>query len=728
MVKLFKKVGQTDSILPGVRQKKVTKKEEEAIRMQPIANQRKELKLKLPINFQSKMWSKLSGIRTKLLLAFGIPIFLMAIFGLVSYLISSNAIKSNYINTTSQTLNAVKEYIFMGLDAVGTKSYELSNSDDLKNYYKKSKEIKSDEDTLALDAINNKISSAKSSHTFIYSVHVIGENNSLSSVDTLSTDFYKRFLESPEGKEITSSTERFMWIGNHSVLDEQLKNKQTNYAVSLVRKMAENNGFIIFDVPTNQIGKAISQVDLGAGSIVGFITKDGKETLANTDEKYVFNELTYFKEVLNGGKPSGNSFEKYNGKDYLFLYNKVGSTGTVLCALVPKSTITKQADQIKFLSLIFVSLACVLAMIIGTVFAGTIGSEIVKLSKLIARAAKGDLTTQFETRRKDEFMILANSLTDMVNEMRALIEKVASFGIKVSESSLLLSNTSTDILGSTKDISLAIDEIEKGVVQQATDTEQCLGQMSDLSNKINQVYDNTYEIEQIAKDAKSIVSDGIVIVDELNHKSSATTDITHVVIKEIEELELQSRSINNFISIINEIASQTNLLSLNASIEAARAGEAGRGFAVVAEEIRKLADQSMKASNQITGIVKEIQKKTQVTAASAKQAEGIVESQAEALTRTVNTFESINQQVGNLVNNLNNIAEGVKGIEAAKDETLDAIRNISAISQQTATSSEEVSATANNQITSVEYLSQSATELAEDARKLEEAIQTFRIN
>jgi methyl-accepting chemotaxis protein len=282
-------------------------------------------------------------------------------------------------------------------------------------------------------------------------------------------------------------------------------------------------------------------------------------------------------------------------------------------------------------------------------------------------------------------------------------------------------------LGSTKDISLAIDEIEKGVVQQANDTEQCLFQMSDLSNKINHVYENTYEIEQIAKETKIIVGEGIVTMEELNSKSSATTDITHVVINEIEELEVQSRSISNFVGVINDIASQTNLLSLNASIEAARAGDAGRGFAVVAEEIRKLADQSVNASNQIKSIVSTIQNKTKGTVVSAKQAKDIVESQMQSLAKTISTFENINEHVGSLVNNLNNIAEGVKGIESAKDETLDAIRNISAVSQQTATSSEEVSATANNQIASVEYLSQSAAELAEDSKKLEEAIQIFQI-
>jgi methyl-accepting chemotaxis protein len=685
----------------------------------------------------SKLMHKLYGIRTQIIVSFAIPVILMAVFGIVSYNKSASAIISNYKNISVDTLNAVEEYLFMGIDAVSQKSYELTDNKKLKEYYKKADEMSAEEEEVAFNAVKEIVSTAKTSHSFIYSVHTIGaEGSSISSVGKTPEDIYDKFIASPEGQLIKASTDRYMWFGKHSELDEQLQNKQTNYAVSIVRKMAENNGYIIIDIPKNQIQKAISHLDLGEGSVIAFVTKDGTETLALaegetqsvTEETAIFKELSFFQEAQKSTETSASSYQNYNGSKHLFLYSKIGSTGAILCALVPEASILEQANELKSLNLFFITFACILAIFIGTVIAGRISGEIMRLSRSIAKAAKGDLTTRFDTKRKNEFLILSNSLTDMVGGMRTLIGDVAVFGNQVSGSSEILSHTSSEILDSTQGISLAIDEIEKGVVQQATDSEQCLGQMSDLSDKINQVYNNTFEMEQIAKETKMIVGDGIVTVDELNSKSSATTNITQVVIREIEELEQQSKNIANFIGVINEIASQTNLLSLNASIEAARAGDAGRGFAVVAEEIRKLADQSMNASNQITGIVSDIQNKTKVTVDSAKQAENIVKSQMESLSKTVSSFEDINNHVGNLVNNLNNIAEGVKGIEAAKDETLDAVRNISAVSQQSATSAEEVSATANNQISSVDFLSKSASQLAEDAKKLKDAIQSFKIS
>jgi len=219
----------------------------------------------------NKLLRRVSGIRIKLLIAFAIPILLMAIFGIVSYNKSSKAIISNYENIAGDTLNAVKEYIFMGVDAASTKSYEISDNNKIKDYYKNVNDMSAEESEASFNAVYDLVNTAKTSHSFIYAVHTIGElGNSISTVNELPEDIYTKFLASPEGQMISASTERYLWIGKHVFLDEQLQNKQTSYAVSIVRKMAENNGFIIIDVPTTQIEKAISHVNLGEGSMLGF--------------------------------------------------------------------------------------------------------------------------------------------------------------------------------------------------------------------------------------------------------------------------------------------------------------------------------------------------------------------------------------------------------------------------------------------------------------------------
>ena len=144
-------------------------------------------------------------------------------------------------------------------------------------------------------------------------------------------------------------------------------------------------------------------------------------------------------------------------------------------------------------------------------------------------------------------------------------------------------------------------------------------------------------------------------------------------------LERKSSSIGEIINVINEIADQTNLLSLNASIEAARAGDAGRGFAVVASEIRKLADQSKESVNNIISIIEGIQEDTHKAVNIAREAEEVLRLQENAVSNTTQSYLNINDSVENLVVQLRQIIENVDNIEEARVSTLGAIESISAV-------------------------------------------------
>jgi methyl-accepting chemotaxis protein len=694
--------------------------------------EQKELKeLKEKITVFGKLLRSFRGIRIKILVAIFIPILLMGIFGIVCYIKTSKAITSNYEKSTAETIDAVGDYLELGMESVQNKAMEMVFSSSVTGYYGRDSEADSLEELKNYNNLKDEVVVIQSMNPFIGGLTILGKNGrDISTGSTnifLDNQIYMDYSNSDDIGKIKDAKSKDLWMGQHTNLDELLGASGDSYAVSYLKSMNSGNGYIIFDISIDTIKERLSQINYGKGSILGFVTGDGKETLSNTEETTVFSSLDYFQKAAAGETAGGYSYQNYNGEEYLFTYSKIGETGSMVCSLIPKSTILRQADSIKQLIVVFVLIASVLAIFVGTVIAGGIGNAIAKLIKSISRVSKGDLTVKFETKRRDEFLILSKSLNDMIGGMRRLIGEVAAVGSKVNASAILLSSTSETILGDTKDISSTIDEIEKGVVQQADDTQSCSNQMTNLSDKISQLYGSTDEIELITKDTTMIVRNGILIVDELKNKTKNTSDITQDVINEIKELEEQSHSIGNFVGIINEIASQTNLLSLNASIEAARAGQAGRGFAVVADEIRKLADESIKAAKEIESIVNHIQSKTQNTVVTAGKAENIVKSQAEALHKTVDLFEDIDKHVINLTGNLNTISNGIKGIESAKEDTVDAISNISAVSQETAASAEEVSATVNNQLLSVERLSRSAGDLADDAHRLQEVIQAFQI-
>jgi len=676
---------------------------------------------------------KLLNIRATLFIGLLVPVVLLGIYGLKSYQMSENAIISSYEITSLGTLNSVSAYLGFGLSTIDEKTQELIADPDIRVYYNRN----GSEDILnAINqqyAIQTAIALSKDTNSFISGIHLFGEfSKGISTAAPLSTSLYTKFMGSSEAKYFKNAETQVAWVGSHTGLDAELvdgdvKYGTEDYALSIVRKMNSNNGFVVIDVSKQKILDIFANYDFGKGSITGLIIGDGREVLTDTTEEKIFTTLSYYDKAVSGEALSGDYYSEYKGKEYLFLYSKVEEADVVICAMIPKDTILSQVDDIKKLNVVFVTAACIFAVLMVIFIAGGFSKAISALMKSITQASKGDLTTKFETRRNDEFLVLGNGMSNMMKNMRNLIGEVQAVGTKVSSSAGNMSSSSEELLISAKGISQTIDDIGKGVVQQASDAEKCLVQMAGLSEQVDQVYHNTNEIEKIADDTKNIAGKGIIIVNELNEKAKATADITQNVILKLQEFEVQSKNIAGFVSIINEIASQTNLLSLNASIEAARAGDAGRGFAVVADEIRKLADQSVHAASQIQIIVKEIDIKTKDTVDTAMKADSIVKSQTAALNNTVQVFDSINDHVNDLASNLNNIAEGIKRIETAKTDTLDAIQDISAVSQETAAASEEVSATAMNQIDAVEHMAIAVTELANNAKILEEAIKVFKI-
>ncbi len=675
--------------------------------------------------------SKFQRIGLKLFTTLFIPVVLLAAFGVISYNKSKGAIIDNYISSAGSTVGAVSGYINYALNTVKQKSLEYKLDSDVKEFFLYSKEDYAKVLSTSR-SLNNRIMIDGTTNNFISNIFMFGEDGLGLGIDVAKAD-YETFANKEWVKELKTIKDRSTWVGQHEELDHLISNggssyDQEDYAMSLIREMEYEKGYIVIDISIEQIRNMFNEYNLGEGNIKSLITADGREISDVHREETVFVDTSFYAEAKQSEENEGYSYVTYNNEKYLFLYNKLKDTDAIVCALVPENTILANVEGIRQLSMGFVIFSCLFAGGTGVIIAGGITKAFASLSKSILQASKGDLSTEFTTKRKDEFLILTNGLSNMLGDMRNLIGETQKVGSKVRSSAEGLSINSGELLAATKDISQTIDSIEHGVVQQAEDTESCLRQMNKLSEEIHHVYDNTYEIEQIAGKTKSITGEGIEIIHELSVKSEETSDITQSVIKKVIEFEKHSSTIREFASIINDIASQTNLLSLNASIEAARAGEHGRGFAVVADEIRKLAEQSTLASGQIHNIVNEIQGNTKETVDIASSAKTIVESQIMALDNTVRVFNNISDHVKELVDNLNGISSGIKKIEDAKEDTMQAIESISAISEETAASTEEVSATALSEVDYVERMNQTIFALEQDAKAMEDAIKVFKIN
>jgi methyl-accepting chemotaxis protein len=673
-----------------------------------------------------------STIRFKLIASFSIPILFIILLGVVSYRNASEGIISKYEKASGQAIYMAGSYMQFGIESVDATAIQYLNDDNLKKYlwdfYADDIVTKSS----TRNSLKQSFSAKEMTDAFIGDIFILSKK-----VDSLTTgtnitaeDAYAGVWDTPLGENLKSSKTKSIWIGSDSYLDEILSTSPEDYAMRLVRNYSDADSVLIIDIDIKAIRDVLDNLDFDKSGLIGVVTADGKEILSDNEAATgdsVFINEEFFKSALNGDEASGSSYVNYKGVNQLFMFSKIGKSGAMLCAMLPKHVITAQADTIRNTTILIVLFASIAAIIIGILMSNNIDSVIKKIIEKLKQAARGDLTVELDMKRKDEFRILIDQLQATFTNMKELIQQVNQLSEEVSQSSVNVKDTSEEFLKSTNMISNAMNEIEQGINQQANDAEACLNQMDNLSNKIELVSNNTREISDITESTRQSILQGTNTTKELNLQTKSTMEISSETIREMENLAEQSLSIGKIVNAINEIANQTNLLSLNASIEAARAGEAGRGFAVVASEIRKLAEQSQNAVNDIKGIIDKILGVTEKAVNSAKKAEEVMQLQEKAVKNTTDSYQDISVNVERLVVQLNNITDNVDNIENARVSTLGAIENISAVLEEIAASTNSVNHTSNQQLESVESLNGSAGNLNINSDKLVNAIQKFKV-
>ena len=677
------------------------------------------------------------GLRNKIYLCFLVPIVFMIVVGMVSYRYAEDGLSQKYMESTQQTANMATDYMDVSCSGVKSAALQYAYDADLEKYFLGLPGQSAMDKANFYTDTRVKLMASQTADSFINDIYVITMpgNNCLTTRTLDKKDgFYKDLLAEIQEMSSDSNTIK-KWISHHDTIDETYGVNSSSYFLSFAAQSSQKMGYVVVDVSSSAVRDLLSGMDLGDGSIIGFVTDDGKEIACTRDEEdkavffdeEVFTGQDFYAQSAGSEELSGNLEIKYNDKQYLYIYSRSEETGVMFCSLIPSSVVTGQAEKIKNITIAFVIIACIISLLIGSVIAHGILKNMKRISKSLNKVTEGDLTVQVSAGGHDEFQSLARTATNMVLNNKKLVQKLAGTTVQLEASSDDVHNVSNSINEYSSDITKAIDEISIGMTKQSEHAGECVVKTNELSEKMKAISDMVEKAEQLSDKTEKMIRQGTEIVETLSARARETSEITSKVGESIELLKKESETINGFAQTINEISAQTNLLSLNASIEAARAGEAGRGFSVVAEEIRKLADDSGVAAGEIKNKVENIASQTMATVENANKAEGMVAHQQEAVAQVTTVFQEMNNQMQELFENLKEIGDCTASADVERNETLDAVENISAIIQQTASSSSLVRDLASELLNNVEKLSQTAEVLDDNMNGLKTEINAFTI-
>ena len=676
------------------------------------------------------------GIRAKLFLAFALSVVFVILLGIISYRQTSDSLQRLYKTSTMQILGKTADYLEVLMLEVETTAYDISQDQDLVNYF-----CKTSDPEVTFDDVSSKVKTLLGTDAYVENGYFIaingGEHISTNPEIVFGADACTKFEDSKDYREVMARN-RKVWLGESEFLAGYRPSSEDSYEnrrMTVVRRVdnvltGEDVGFLILEVRVSVIQELLEEINLGHNSTVIMIAQDNTEITTageypeDIEEKIITSGKAY-QNMQQSVDKSGAFNLTFRGKPCWMCYYYVGDIGNSIVGLIPRETMLEQANEIKANTVKIVIILTILVVALAAWIAFYINKNIRNVMRGVEQAAKGDLTVEIRPASRDEFAVLCRGINDMIVAMRGLIAKVSESAGQVDDAVNKVGSMNMGVYEAAEGLSSSIVQIQDGAEYQERGAGSCLCNMDNLADKITYVVENTSEMQEISNDARQLAGAGIVIMKELDQTSEMTGGNLREIIKELENLGSEIAGISQIIQAIMEVADQSNLLSLNASIEAARAGESGKGFAVVAVEIKNLAEQSLHAVEKIQNIICEVQGCSDAVLRHAGQTEHVLEAQKQAVSNAVDAFLNMDTCLEKLIGNIDGIVIQTKAISDAKEDTLDAVRSISSAIKQNGAATVSMGDDVRKQREQVEELAMCAENLQMVSSQLKTAIGIF---
>ncbi len=513
-----------------------------------------------------------------------------------------------------------------------------------------------------------------------------------------------------------------------------------------------SNVFVSSVTNTRNICIAVPVTDTATGKVIGVVHKtfdpnDIHELLAaEADEAFLVDKNADMVahsqfEIAADDEPQNFSSSPYmtseettgfyistaKGYPVYLCYAKNELSGYTICAAVSEAQVVHAAQKGANM-IIFVGIGMIVIVLFLSIFiANSFTQPVLEVNRLLSALANGEFVKINKyTNRGDEFGQMINNSNSVIDKLQSIVGHIKASSGTVNASSEELSEMANQIASTTESVAEAVQDIASGASEQAKEVQNSVENATVITEAIENVQGSANSLNNLADRMRTASETSSESLTNFHSSSEVMAKKIVDIAGKISATQNAVADINARVEGISGIATQTNLLSLNASIEAARAGDAGKGFAVVAEEIRKLADDSEKLASEIHEVMETL---LDESSSAVKAANEIIEENKSQQVALAETIDAVN----GMINDIEKTVESVAQISGETDTCVNSNKNVSnamaslsAISEENAAATETTGASVEELSATVTTLADSATNLKEIAEKLNEEMQFFK--
>ncbi len=563
------------------------------------------------------------------------------------------------------------------------------------------------------------------------------------SANTEQTEAYRARLLEDIKAELKNETQEAMSIcevmNSRYQAGEMSKEEAMKEAADLIRELKYNDGSGYFWVDTSQ---GINVVLLGRDT-------EGQSRWDSVDP----NGTKFIQEMIKNGMQDGGGYTelmfakpneteplpKINYTAYYEPFDWVMGTGVWVDYIDELEAVYKEnaaAALKKSISqmVLVTALVIVISIFAAVYMAKRITKPIILVSKEMLRMADRDFTNNEEKGEVIKLKSKNNEIGQIAEALELMHDNIRTLMMNISDITSFVASASEELSASATQSAEASEMVAASCTNVAGSCSEQINAVSSASDETNEFVNNMQEFQEaIVRSGDMTKSTNEAATKGAKDMSNATDMM--VTIKEsventaavVEGLGEKLKNIDTFVNTISEIASQTNLLSLNASIEAARAGEAGRGFAVVAGEISKLADDSNQAAANITALIDDIMKSSEAAVASMKEGAQHVVEGTDTVNEAGETFNNIVEMVRSIADESERMSDIVDQLSSGTDTIAENIKKIEEMSESVADETSNVSAASEEQTASSHEVAEASDKLAENAQNLQNLVRSFKL-